>query len=64
MSSPRLLLLDDIDAYLDQSARSVVHRVITRYPATIILVSRHPDVLAHATTRWNLDKLRLTTFLS
>jgi len=58
MAEPSILLLDEVDAHLDEKSRSVLERVIREFDGTIIAathdarllgaIHRHIDLLEHA----------------
>ena len=59
MGSPRLLLLDEVDAHLDEASRAIVHKAIRSYPGTVLWVTHRSDVLAVADATWRMEAGRL-----
>jgi len=59
LGNPRLLLLDEMDANLDQYAGDALRSVLNCYEGTVIMVSHRPDWVAMADTVWHLRDGRL-----
>lgn len=59
LGNPPVLLLDEIDANLDPQARTVVDRVLTEYPGTILLVTHRMDHLSKADVIWYMESGRV-----
>ncbi|MDP8931746.1 MAG: ABC transporter ATP-binding protein/permease [Actinomycetota bacterium] len=59
LGSPRVLLLDEADAYLDVQAAAVIDQVVHRHPGTVLLVTHRLDRLAAADIIWYLRDGRL-----
>lgn len=54
LGSPRLLLLDEPDAGLDEGARRALEHVLEHYPGTVLLVSHAAHRLATHDAAWQL----------
>ncbi len=59
MGNPRILLLDEVDAHLDERSRAIVDNVIRSYSGTVLWVTHRSDVSAVADARWRLEGGRL-----
>jgi ABC-type multidrug transport system fused ATPase/permease subunit len=61
VGDPRLLLLDEADANLDEEARGLLERIIRtqRGQRTILVVSHRPEVLEWADVIWRMEGGRL-----
>ena len=59
LGSPRLLLLDEVDANLDHSAALALRRVLAEYPGTVLLVTHRLDWLKLADQVWHIDNGQL-----
>jgi len=59
LGKPRILLLDEMDANLDQYAGDALRSVLNNYEGTVIMVSHRPDWVAMADTVWHLRDGRL-----
>ncbi len=59
LGKPRVLLLDEMDANLDQHAGDALRTVLSSYEGTVIMVSHRPDWVAMADTVWHLRGGRL-----
>ena len=55
LGSPKLLIVDEMDANLDPDAAKVLDRVIDDYPGTIVMVTRNPKRKAKADLVWHLS---------
>jgi len=55
MGGPRLLLIDDADALLDEVRTGTLARVLRRRGTTILLVTSDPQWLSAADAVWRLD---------
>lgn len=60
IGQPSILIVDEIDANLDQQAVEVFERVIKEFPGTVLMVSRFEQRLALAGECWYLEQGRLT----
>jgi ATP-binding cassette, subfamily B, bacterial len=49
VARPRVLLLDEADAHLDQDAASTIDRLVSTFRGTVVLVSHRPTPLPAAT---------------
>lgn len=54
LGTPRLLLLDEIDANLDLRAGAVLQRILREYPGTILMASHRLDWVAIADCVWHV----------
>jgi ATP-binding cassette, subfamily B, bacterial len=61
LSRPRLLLLDDVDMWPDTTTSSIMWELLARCPATILLVTQDPQLLARVDAVWSLRDGALTT---
>jgi len=61
VSKPRLLLLGDVDECLDDVTRPLVRRLLADHSATVVLVTRDPELLARVDAVWWLSGGRLST---
>ena len=61
VGDPRLLLLDEADANLDEEARGLLERIIRtqRGQRTMLVVSHRPEVLEWADAIWRIEGGRL-----
>jgi ABC-type multidrug transport system fused ATPase/permease subunit len=59
LAKPRVLVLDEADAYLDEEAGQALDRVLASFTGTVILASRAPRHLAMADVVWRLRAGRL-----
>jgi len=59
LGKPRLLLLDEVDANLDPRAASVLRRVLSEYPGTVLLVTHHLDWVKLSDQVWHIDNGQL-----
>jgi len=59
LTGPRVLLLDEADAHLDQAATGVIDRVLAGFAGTVIVVTHRPERLAGVRTTWRLAAGRL-----
>lgn len=61
MGNPRILLLDEVDAHLDEASRAIVDNAIRSYPGTVLWVTHRSDVLAVADATWRMEAGRLVS---
>lgn len=54
LGEPAILIVDEIDANLDEQAKLVLENVLKGFSGTLLLVSRAQERLALADARWNL----------
>ena len=59
LGNPRVILLDEADAHLDNEAGRVLNRVLSRFKGTILWVTHQPDHLGSADSIWHIEKGRL-----
>lgn len=59
LGQPAILILDEIDANLDQQTAQVLQQVICDFPGTVLMVSRSEERLALADICWRLEKGKL-----
>ena len=59
LGSPPLLILDEIDANLDQHAEDVLSHVLDRYPGTVIMATRSTKLIERADLCWHMEDGRL-----
>ncbi len=59
MGNPRILLLDEVDAHLDQASRAIVDNAIRSYPGTVLWVTHRSDASAVADATWRMEAGRL-----
>ena len=59
LGNPALLLLDEVDANLDNQASKVVDRILASYQGTILMVTHHLDHIMAADEIWYLESGRL-----
>jgi ABC-type multidrug transport system fused ATPase/permease subunit len=59
LGTPRLLLLDEVDAHLDADARGILDEILHAYPGTVIMVTHHPAPLAGIDTIWQIGDGRV-----
>ena len=59
LGQPAILIVDEIDANLDQQAIMVLEDVLTNFNGTVLMVSRFEDRLAMADYYWHLKDGRL-----
>ncbi len=57
--TPPLLLLDSIDAHLDQPVCAWLAKRLQSYPGTVLIVASRPELRAIAAARWTLSGGRL-----
>ncbi|MFO7641944.1 MAG: ABC transporter ATP-binding protein, partial [Candidatus Competibacteraceae bacterium] len=60
LGNPPLLLLDEVEAGLDEAGQQMLERILRQRRATTLLVTRNPRHLALADWIWRLDGGRLT----
>lgn len=63
IGQPSILIVDEVDANLDQQAVEVFEKVIAEFPGTVLMVSRFEQRLALADQCWYLEKGRLTSMI-
>lgn len=56
---PLILIIDEIDANLDEQTALVLEKVICEFPGTVLMVSRSEDRLALADIYWRLENGKL-----
>jgi ABC-type multidrug transport system fused ATPase/permease subunit len=59
IGSPRILLLDEAEANLDEALSERVATLLESYPGTILLVTRRPSWIAKADRVWKVDAGRV-----
>ncbi|MFQ5756028.1 MAG: ABC transporter ATP-binding protein [Acidiferrobacterales bacterium] len=59
VGNPRILLLDEADAHLDNLAAQALERVLATFNGTVLFVTHRPEQLARADLVWFLDRGRL-----
>lgn len=59
LGNPAILIIDEMDANLDQQAVQVLEKVITSFAGTVLMVSRSGDRLSLADNYWYLDSGKL-----
>jgi ABC-type multidrug transport system fused ATPase/permease subunit len=59
LGQPRLLLLDEADAHLDSPTRALLQRLVCAYPGTVLMATRHPDLIAAADEVWEVGDGRV-----
>ncbi len=59
MGQPPILIIDEIDATLDEQTALVLEKVIREFPGTVLMVSRSSDRLALADNFWRLENGQL-----
>jgi ABC-type multidrug transport system fused ATPase/permease subunit len=59
MGSPRILLLDEVDAHLDRVSCATVDNVIRSYQGTVLWVTHRSDVSTIADATWRMAAGRL-----
>lgn len=59
LGNPALLLLDEVDANLDNQANKVISRILNDYQGTVLMVTHHVDHLMTADEIWYLEDGRL-----
>ncbi len=55
LGSPRILLLDEVDAHLDERSRAIVDNVIRSYSGTVLWVTHRSDLSAVADSTWRIE---------
>ena len=56
LGQPAILVIDEIDANLDEQTAQVLEKVIREFSGTVLMVSRSADRLALADMYWRLEK--------
>ena len=59
LRGPRILILDEADANLDQRARQALDHNIAGFPGTVLMASHRQSALKNCDTLWNLNEGRL-----
>src|SRR5262245_39162482 len=59
LGSPDVLLLDEVDANLDQPSRAALERVLAHHPGTILLATHDVELARAADAVWRLEAGRL-----
>ncbi len=59
LGSPRILLLDEVDAHLDEESLMIVDNVIRSYPGTIIWITHRFNISTIADVKWRMERGRL-----
>jgi len=59
VGQPAILIVDEIDATLDEQAALVLEKVIREFSGTVLMVSRSADRLALADNFWRLEQGKL-----
>ncbi|NEX93729.1 ABC transporter ATP-binding protein, partial [Caulobacter sp. 17J65-9] len=59
LGRPRLLLLDEADANLDEPVAEAIAAALEGYPGTVLMVTQRPSWLARADFVWRLEGGRL-----
>ncbi|MGD8252186.1 MAG: ABC transporter ATP-binding protein [Desulfobacterales bacterium] len=59
LGSPRILLLDEVDAHLDPASRRILDHVIRSYPGTVLWATHRSDALTLSTAAWLMKRGRL-----
>ncbi|RMD63147.1 MAG: ABC transporter ATP-binding protein [Alphaproteobacteria bacterium] len=54
IGSPRILLLDEVDAHMDPQSTRVIDRVLSEYRGTVIFVSHRAERITQADEIWHL----------
>lgn len=60
MRNPLILLLDEIDAHLDEAGQATLQRVFDEFGGTIIMATHSKDWIAKCGEAWRLDDGQLT----
>lgn len=61
LGTPTLLVLDEVDAHLDQEAREALLLHLSQYPGFALIASHDPRVLAQARQAWLLSAGQVRT---
>jgi len=59
VGQPAILIVDEVDANLDQQTAQVFQQVVREFHGTVLMVSRSEDSLALADLHWCLEKGKL-----
>lgn len=59
LGRPPLLIMDEIDANLDQNAEDIIDYVLDRYPGTVIMATRSAKLIERADLCWHMEDGRL-----
>ena len=59
LGDPRLLLLDEADANLDAPTRTLLAKIISEYPGTVLMVTHDPQLIESADETWMVDDGRV-----
>ena len=57
--TPRILLLDEVDAHMDAASRKILYQAIRTYPGTVLWVTHRTDAPVPMDVEWRLQKGRL-----
>ncbi|EMY32505.1 multidrug ABC transporter ATPase/permease, partial [Arthrobacter crystallopoietes BAB-32] len=55
LGDPPLLVLNRIDADLDQAGMAMLEEFVRDYPGVVLFASDHPDAVSGSHTEWNVD---------
>lgn len=56
LGQPRLLLLDEVDAFLDPAGTAILERVLEQFEGTVLMVTQRPERMARADDIWVLEQ--------
>lgn len=59
LGDPALLLLDEIEAHLDEQASTMIDRILARYRGTVLMVTHRRERLFQADAIWHIAEGRL-----
>ena len=59
VGTPRILLLDEVDAHLDAASRNILYQAIRSYPGTVLWVTHRTDLPVRTDAEWRLENGRL-----
>lgn len=59
VGTPRILLLDEVDAHMDAASREILYQAIRTYPGTVIWVTHRTDTPVQTNADWKLENGRL-----
>ncbi len=59
LGSPRILLLDEVDAHLDPASREILDHVIRSYAGTVLWATHRSDALTLSTAAWLMKEGQL-----
>lgn len=60
MRMPKVLLLDEIEAHMDEAGRSTLSRVLAEFPGTIVMATHSGEWQARCTQTWRIEAGMLT----